>query len=157
MAATLTGIVLASGAVWGGSIGGQLQVTSNVIAFCYAQTSGIDFGDYAGSKIASLGTISVRCNQGLPYDIALDAGEHYNGVWRAVGNSGYRAEYGLYDPSNDHEWGDSDYGSTYIWGPSVGGTGTGDWSDYPVRGELFAGFAGPAGIYEDTVLVTVHF
>ena len=156
-AALMAGIVLTGGVVWGASIDGQLQVTTNVIAFCSAQTSGIDFGDYAGSKITSMGTISVRCNQGLPYDIALDSGEHYDGVWRAVGNGGYRAEYGLYDPSNDHEWGDSDYGNTYIWGPSVPALGTGDWSDYPVRGELFADFAVPAGLYEDTVLVTVHF
>jgi len=140
----------------GGSRNATLQVLANVVATCIVTASDLNFGAYTGLEVRASSTISARCNGPVGYHIALDAGSHYDGTWRAVSNMTQRIPYGLFAPSG-HEWGDEDYADTYKYGYSLAGTGTGAWQSIPLSGVLFGGVIVPVGPYQDVVAVSIYF
>lgn len=157
LAVLLGGVSLSALPARGGSSSATLQVSVTVVATCIVTASHLNFGAYTGRDVYATGTISARCNGPVGYHIALDAGSHYDGNWRAVSNMTQRIPYGLYLPSG-HEWGDEDFADTYKYGYSLAGTGTGEWQSIPVSGVLHGGVTGiPKGTYQDLVTATIYF
>lgn len=142
----------------GGTVQDAVQVSVNVVATCVATTTPVSFGDVQlEQKEVATGQIIVKCNGLVPFEIALDAGQSYDGTWRGISNGSRRIDYGLYSVLKK-EWGDSGYDDTYPWGFPVPGVGTGNAETYTVIGVLFPGtLKVPPGIYFDTVVVTLHF
>lgn len=154
LAACIAGV----GTAEAGSLQSSVQVSATVVAACVAATSPVNFGNVqlTGDATAS-GQIVVLCNGQVPYDIALDAGLHYDGAWRGVMYFTERLSYGLYTPTNT-EWGDAGFAGTYTWGDPVSAVGTGSPQTHVVNGILWAGdkLVTP-GPYSDVVKVTLHF
>jgi spore coat protein U-like protein len=158
------GISFAGAAYGAGSVTAILDVSVNLVPACTVTVTPIDFGDYDG--IASVpgapnglanGDVTVNCSDTVSYNIALDAGLHYNAPNREVSDGVNGIGYGLYqDSAYTTEWGDSDFGNTYAAGLSQGDTGNGLDQPHTVYGGLGAS-SGPLGPYTDVVTVTVHY
>lgn len=133
-----------------------LQLSVQVVASCILQARDLDFGEYLGVEKNSSTQILVKCQKELPFQLALDAGQHYDGIYRRLARGNDSIPYNLKQP-NGHEWGDSDFANTYKWAASAPGTGTGSWQVLAVNGTLSGGFIVGAGHYQDTVLATIHF
>jgi spore coat protein U-like protein len=134
-----------------------LDVTATVSSGCSVMTTPVSFGNYEGYEIAANGGITVTCTSGVGYHIALDAGQHYDGVFRNISNSTDRIPYQLMRPAVGLEWGDFDYGDTYTFGETVAGTGNGLAQNYTVEGKLLDSTGYSDGDYSDSVQVTVHY
>ena len=133
----------------------QIDVSATVVGACNVQAVPIDFGVFSGSRIDTSGQVSVTCNNGVPFNIALDAGMHSDGANRMLSNGAgailpYRLTYtGL-------DWGDAGVTNTYP-GDPVAGLGVGVPEMYAVEARLFSAVDAPPGVYTDTVTVTVAF
>ncbi|HEX7386950.1 MAG TPA: spore coat U domain-containing protein [Castellaniella sp.] len=96
-------------------------------------------------------TLGVTCN-GNPYSISLGYGLHANGQQRRmIGPNGGLLNYSLYlDPSRTQPWGNT---------PQTGysGTGNGLPQSVPVYGRVPPQPVPAAGVYNDTVVVTVSY
>lgn len=141
-----------------GTVQGNVQVSVTVVAVCLATTSPVNFGNVqlTGQATAS-GQIVVQCNGQVPFTIALNAGQHYNGSWRGVAYGTERVSYGLFAPSG-LEWGDTGYEGTYTWGAPVTGTGSGSPQPFVVSGVLYPGTTlVTPGPYSDIVKVSLYF
>ena len=152
---------LSAGLAFGGATSVQaatsapMEVMATVVSSCIVDVTPIDFGNYNGLQINTTGEISVSCNAGVPYAIALDAGLNSDGANRlmsdAVGNLlPYRLTYAGAD------WGDTGVTDTYP-GDPVAGVGVGIPEGYTVEAMLFPNQSAQPGIYTDTVTVTVAF
>jgi spore coat protein U-like protein len=102
------------------------------------------------------GGITVACPPGVPYSIALDAGQHFDGSYRNVSNGDDRVWYTIHHSLM--EWGDANHDNTYPYGTSRPGTGNG----YDQFHDFSAGLhptttTGSDGVYTDVVGVTVHY
>jgi len=132
-----------------------LDIMATVVSACSVDVSPIDFGAYDGNQINTSGEITVSCNAGVPYAIALDAGLHSDGANRYmaddVGNTlPYRLAYGT------AEWGDSGVTDTYT-GDPVSSVGVGAPESFTVDALVFSNQTAAPGVYTDTVTVTVAF
>lgn len=141
-----------------GTLQDTLQVSATVVAACVATTSSVYFGSVQlQAQVTAMGQINVQCNGMVPYDIALNAGLHFNGSWRGLSDGTERLNYGLYTPGNV-EWGDKGYEESYPWGAPVSAVGNGALQTHLVTGKLFpSGVLVKPGNYSDTVKVTLHF
>jgi spore coat protein U-like protein len=134
-----------------------LDVSATVGVACSVSAVPVNFGNFVGERIEASGSITVTCSSGAPYNIALDAGQFYDGYWRMITNGTDYLAYEIWHPMAS-EWGDSDFDGTYSWGPSVSGTGDGRGQHHPVSAALRQGAYGISdGIYADVVGVTVHY
>lgn len=157
-------VLILVGVVWfvPGSLAGTrqdtLELSVTVVSTCVATTASVNFGPVQlQTLVTATGQINVQCNGKIPYDIALNAGLHYNGSWRGVSNGTERLNYGLYAPSSA-EWGDAGYEGSYAWGNPVSSVGTGALQSHVVTGRLFpSSVLVQPGYYSDTVKVTLHF
>jgi spore coat protein U-like protein len=124
----------------------------------------VDFGNLNGNVQfeQTPGMITLNCQNGLHFWIALDAGQHYSSPARQMsGPSANLVTYLLFKDANHNvEWGDSDVPvPTYPQGSSLQGDGTGSNVGFPVYG----GVVGSSetgdlpGAYSDGVVVTVYF
>ncbi|SRR5579885_1218948 len=99
-------------------------------------------------------TITVTCTKNAPYNIGLDAGANGGGNVnnRAMNNGANLVTYQLY----------SDSGRNTVWGNTIGtntvaSSGTGSAQAFTVYGQVPAQTTPPAGVYNDTVNVTVTY
>jgi spore coat protein U-like protein len=135
-----------------------LEVDAVVISSCEVTTTPIHFGNYDGmADINVSGSVDVRCNTGINYDIALDSGANYQNLTRNISNGTDVIPYELTIPATGAEWGDMSYGNTYPWGDVVNNTGTGIAQTNTVNARLMGGHDVSLGAYNDTVNVTLHF
>jgi spore coat protein U-like protein len=128
------------------------------------------FGELSStSSVQGESDISVTAMTGTIYNIALDAGQNYDGNSRRMVNEGGEGgttpgtifvNYHLWAETGNPEipWGDSDFANTYPEGPSEGPfTGNGTTQIYtavatadPVTGVILDQFS-------DIITVTVHY
>ncbi len=135
-----------------------LEVTVTVAAVCDVIAAPLDFGVYDGAPVNASADIEVTCNDGVAYQIGLDAGLHSDGANRFLSDgNGHMIPYVLVDPATGQPWGDAGVGDTFP-APPVSATGTGAPQVFTVDGMIDAA-AGPvhSGAYADTVTVTINF
>ncbi|HKI98183.1 MAG TPA: spore coat protein U domain-containing protein [bacterium] len=155
IAALALGLSLSSGA-YAGVTSGSMPVTANIQAWCALGLNTLDLGDYAGTAVSVSNDLYVLCSKDSPYNVAMDAGLHFGAGWRRVSDGTNFATYGIFK-AGGAEWGDNDFANTYIFGSSVGATGTGTTDTHTMTAYVLSGQAVPVGTYTDTVLVSVYF
>jgi len=139
---------------------GNLQVTATVGSGCSISTTALDFGTvYEGSTTDATADVTVNCPSGTPYDIALDAGLHYDTVRRYVSDGQSSLGYRLFKSDWVTQWGDSDHANTYTQGNSLSDVGTGFDQPHAVNGRTTAA---PSGLQvgaslTDTVTATIYY
>lgn len=143
------------GAVHAMTATSTLDVTAVVGQVCTVSTSPVVFNVVNPfSDNFATGGITVTCNPGMPFDIALDAGMHFNGV-RGVTNGMYRLDYLLGSNKYSQSWGDNNL--TYP-APTIFSIATGGADLFAVDGVLLGNQPPvPFGIYTDIVGVTVSY
>jgi spore coat protein U-like protein len=104
------------------------------------------------SAVNQTSTITVTCTKNAAYNIGLDGGGSGNINARVMVNGGNNVGYQLY----------SDTGRTVVWGTTIGtntvsSSGTGSAQAFTVYGQVPAQATPPAGVYNDTVNVTVTY
>jgi spore coat protein U-like protein len=142
---------------FGATATGILNVSATVVATCSVSTTAVNFGNYQGADLYSTGDVAVTCSQGTPYNIALDAGQNFDGS-RKIGNGVDAIPYALcqYGPCVG-QWGDASYGDTYSAGYSLADTGNGASQSHTVYGWLLGTGPVSPGNYTDVVNVTVYY
>jgi spore coat protein U-like protein len=151
-------VISLSGAAYGATTTGILDVSANVVPVCTVSTTAVSFGSYDGTAaVLENGDVTVNCATGTLYNIALDAGLNFAGGWRNISDGVNFISYALYKDTIATEWGDFDFANTYTTGSSVGDTGAGTSQPHIVYGKLFGAVLGPTGPYTDVVTVTVHY
>ena len=151
--------LLIAGAAYAATATATLDVSAWVGAACTVQTTPVDFGQYDDANITyGSGDITVTCPAAFPYNIALDAGLHYDEVYRTVSDGINQMEYGIGVPGNPLiEWGDSDYDNTYPNGASISDVGDGSPQPHVFDAAIPPQGVFPDGVYSDTVGVTVYY
>ncbi|HEY0719611.1 MAG TPA: spore coat U domain-containing protein, partial [Gammaproteobacteria bacterium] len=144
------------GSAHAGTVTTTLDVSAIVGIACSVSTAPVVFNvtDPFQDTFAN-GSVTVTCNPGMPFDIALDAGQNYNGSLRGVKDSGgNRLDYDLGSTLGGQPWGDN--GLTY-WAPVVIAQATGGADEFTVYGTLWGGQPAFNGVYSDVVSVTVTY
>jgi spore coat protein U-like protein len=134
-------------------------VTASILAACTVSGSGLSFGTYSGSQLLGNGSIGVNCAPGISYNVALNAGAHFNVNTRQMNNGvGFDLPYKLFkDVGLVNEWGDQCGANTISFAFCQGGAGSGANQIITVYGQIPAGGTSVSGNYTDTVVVTVLF
>ncbi len=133
----------------------NFQIMASVQNDCRIDSiSTLDFGTVfqtLSQNVDSTATITVTCN-GASYRVSLGNGLHANGQQRRMQgpNSGL-LNYGLYkDAARGQVWGSN-------WNDQLTGTGNGQPQPLTVYGRVPPQTVPGAGIYTDTVVVTVSY
>jgi len=134
---------------------GSLINTATVLASCTVVGSTIAFGNYTSSQVDQTGNVAVLCTNGTSYTIGLDAGAGTGAtttVRKLSGSLGGTLNYALY----------RDSGHTNNWGSTIGtdtqaGTGNGLLQNLTVYGRIAGSQTPLAGVYTDTVTVTLTY
>ena len=129
--------------------------TAAVLASCTVVGSAIAFGNYSSTQVDQTGSIAVVCTNGISYSVGLDAGAGSGAsiaVRKLTGSLGGSLNYGLY----------RDSGRTSNWGSTIGtdtqaGTGDGLLQNLTVYGRIASAQTPLAGVYTDTVTVTLTY
>lgn len=118
----------------------------------------VAFGSHGNlaSAVTATGSVDVYCTSGLPYEIALDAGQG-NGATVAVrlmtGPNSATVAYSLFkDDQHQELWGDDLVEQT-----TKAGTGTGAAQTHTIYGRVPVQTTPASGAYSDTVTVVVHY
>lgn len=117
----------------------------------------LDFGSRGllNTDVVQQSAVSVLCTEGLAYDLALNAGVNDIGggtTARRMINGANDVTYDLFqDSGRNQHWGDE------IGTDTLSSTGTGVVQTWPVYGLVPAQDTPPAGLYLDTVTVTVTY
>ncbi len=148
--------------VWCGSIPNarianpRFTVRANVVPNCLVNATDIDFGDAGvlSGNVDATGTITVRCNAGVSYQISLDGGTSgaTDPTARRMTNGSHAVRYGIY----------RDAGHTRPWGSTLGvntvaATATGLDQVFTTYGRVPPQPTPPPGTYTDTIVVTVTY
>jgi spore coat protein U-like protein len=162
----IAALLLAGSAQAANQQGANVQLSLEVSGTCSLDVNGIQgFGAWptgsTGSTGVALGSLGVNCAAGVAYAVGIDAGQHYEGAYRRMGNGGVYVPYVLrVGGSNGPEWGDtglstilSSYMETHP-APAVQENGDGSLQSFSLWGDADISDA-PAGTYSDTVNVTV--
>lgn len=138
------------------SVTEQMPVTITIENACDLSTSPttLDFGTQGvlAANVDAVSTIAVTCTTSAPYDIGLDGGGSGDINARVMTNGSDEVAYQLYQEA----------GRTTVWGNTVDvdtveGTGSGTEQYLSVYGRVPAQATPPAGVYNDTVLVTATY
>jgi spore coat protein U-like protein len=145
-------------ATWSATSTANLNVQITITNQCLiGSTSDVNFGTTGLISVAGIsatGTINVQCTLATPYNIGLDAGlgSGATEAQRKMTLAGATVIYSLYqDPTHLVVWGNT-VGST-----TLTGLGTGISVPIPVYGFVPSQVTPAAGVYTDTVIVTVTF
>jgi spore coat protein U-like protein len=135
---------------------GSASVTATVSSNCTVGATSISFGSHGilSSNADAQGTLSIQCNQSLPYAVSLDGGLSgaTNPTQRTMTFSAASVVYGLYqDSARSLPWGASSGVNT------VSGTGTGLTQTLTVYGRVAPQTTPTAGTYTDTIVATVTY
>ncbi|MEO8747722.1 MAG: spore coat U domain-containing protein [Rhodanobacter sp.] len=136
----------------------NMPVKITIQAACDIHTVGpttLDFGTQGvlSAAVAGTSTLTVTCTSGAAYSMTLDGGHTANVAARTMINGANAVGYQLY----------SDLAHANVWGlvgnnaGQTGGTGNGSAQTYTVYGNVPAQTTPPAGVYNDTILVTVTY
>jgi spore coat protein U-like protein len=137
---------------------GNMTVRITIQAECKVQTAtDLDFGT-AGvidANVDQTSTISVQCTNSTPYNVGLGAGAGAGAttaIRKMTGPASAVVNYSLYrDPARALLWG------TTIGTDTVAGTGNGAAQPLTVYGRVPPQTTPGAGIYTDTVAITVTY
>lgn len=136
----------------------QFNVQITITAECLINSAtDLNFGSpgVIAADIDATSTITVQCTNGTPYDIGLDAGAGTGATVAArlmTGPGSETVTYSLYtDAAHSDVWGNT------IATDTVTGTGTGSAQAFTVFGQVQAQSTPAAGVYNDTVTVTVTY
>ena len=130
--------------------------TATISAICLVSATTVDFGSNGvlAGTIDGAGSLSVQCTNTTPYVVSLGLGTG-TGVLlptaRKMTKGTETVTYGLY----------SDVNRAVAWGTGAGqtvsGAGTGNAASIPVYGRIPSQTTPSAGVYNDTVVVTVTY
>jgi len=140
-----------------------MSVSATVASACSVSATALNFGPLSSlipQGTSTTSTITVTCDNGVPYNIALDAGLALISAQRHIVFGMANVAYSLCkDAPCMLAWGDTGFGNTFTGGSVQAGAGTGAAQPYTVYGIAGIGSSSPlpAGSYTDTVTVTVHF
>jgi spore coat protein U-like protein len=137
---------------------GNMTVRITIQAECKIQTaSDLDFGtkgvlDAATDQASAIG---VQCTTGQTYNVGLSAGAGSGAttaVRKMTGPATATINYSLYrDPARTLPWG------VTIGTDTLAGTGNGDVQSLSVYGRVPSQITPAAGVYTDTVAITVTY
>ncbi|MDP9104912.1 MAG: spore coat U domain-containing protein [Candidatus Eremiobacteraeota bacterium] len=142
-----------------GSVSGSMAVSATVLSSCLTVVPApMAFGNYdpaAASSLTATSTIAVTCTPGTVASITMDAGQN---AGSATAFSGRALKFGtttlpyqiFKDAARTQVWGDGTNGGSQ----AVSVTGIGTLTAYA---HIPAGASVPAGVYSDTINVTVSF
>jgi len=129
-------------------------VTATVTSQCAVSATTLDFGT-VGLLLANTdgaSTISVQCALGIAYQVGLDNGQHATGTTRRMTGPGGLLNYELYRNSGrTQRWGSTLNSDTVI------GLGTGGNQSLTVYGRVPGQTTPTAGVYNDTITITVTY
>lgn len=138
----------------------SMTVNSTVTANCIVSTTAVAFGNVdvtAGTNVDGTGTFSVTCTNGTAWAAAANAGSGTGATLatRKMANGTNLLNYALYtDTARTTVWGDAATTAT----AKVSGTGSGSAQSNTIYGRVASGQTSlPAGVYADTVTVTVTY
>jgi spore coat protein U-like protein len=119
-------------------------------ATCGVTTQPVSFGNYdtlGGNALDGVGNVRVSCDSETSVTIAIGAGTGSVEARRMTSGAA-QLDYNLYrDPTR-----------LMIWGDGIGSvTTTGTTLDLPVYGKIPASQNVPAGLYADSVTVTITY
>lgn len=121
--------------------------------------TGVAFGNYSFTNLTATdatGNIQVSCRsgQGIDYEILLSTGGSGNYASREMTSGANKLQYNLYiDAGYSVVWGDGHSGTSKISGEFRSSQAR----NHSVYGRLPAGQNMPAGVYTDTIIVTINF
>ena len=144
---------LFAGSAQASVVSSTFQVKINVGFDCTFSATDLDFGirGVLTGNIDAASALSVTCSTGLAYKIDMDEGIGTGATLDnrlMTGPAGATAGYSLYlDNARSSVWGTSRY---Y-------GTGSGVVQTIPVYGRVFQQSTPRAGLYSDTITVTVTY
>lgn len=149
---------LMAGPAFAATATGNLTVRITIQAECKIQSAAdLDFGTRGviDANIDQTTTISVQCTNSTPYTVGLSAGAGAGAtvaVRKMTGPAAAAINYTLY----------RDAARTQVWGVTVGtdtvaGTGNGSAQPLTVYGRVPAQTTPAAGVYTDTVAITVTY
>lgn len=139
----------------------QFQVSATVLDSCLVAATNLVFGSYApssGNVLNATSVVTATCTAGTDYEIALDTGSNGSNsgtiTTRAMASeSSNYLNYELYlDESRSTVWGDVSSGNTVQNTSALLGVNT-----HTVYGQIPADQYVPAGLYSDTIQVTVTY
>lgn len=121
-------------------------------AVCDVNAQQVSFGNYdsiGGAAVDGVGSVNVACDSSVAFTVALTAG---SGTFedRRMAAGAEQLSYNLYTNSS----------RTAVWGDGISGSGvsaSGTDAELTVFGRIGAGQNVPAGIYLDSVTVTVTY
>jgi len=139
--------------------------TATVAANCNISTSALNFGSVSStiaSNVDASATVTAKCTNTTPYSIGLDNGANASGAQRRVrlAATANFVNYNLYtDSARSNAWKTSTATTSCTGGASTCalGTGTGSNQSVTVYGRIPPQTATAAGLFTDTVVVTVTF
>lgn len=153
-----TAMIIAGPSAMAATATGNMTVTITIQSQCTIQTIGnLDFGTSGviTANIAQTATIGVQCTSGSTYNVGLSAGAAPGATVttrQMVGTGAATINYGLYrDSAHIQNWG------VTIGTDTVAGTGNGSIQNLTVYGQVPAQSTPAAGVYTDTVAITVTY
>jgi len=158
-------ICAAPAAAQAGTATANLSVSITITAACTINAATLTFPSTAGTSllataVAASTTVSVTCTSGSPYTVGMDNGLNASGNQRRMINGANFINYGLYlDNAHTLPW---TTGATNTTCTTAGqcyiGTGNGSAQSINIYGNVpTVATAPPAGIYTDTVLMTITY
>lgn len=131
-------------------------INATVAANCLLAIQNIDFGSTGilGANVDATGGVTITCTPGTPYTVSLNNGANGSApAARKMKKGAETVTYGLYkDNARSQVWGDA-----ATPGSTVAGTGSGAAQNLTVYGRVPAQTTPSAGLYTDTVVVTVTY
>jgi len=132
----------------------SFDVKAVVVSNCLVATEPVNFGSHGvlGSNIDSTGSVLVKCTPATDYTIRLDGGgADAAPTARQMIKGAEAITYGLYrNGARDQPWGDTE-------GTTAAGSGNGGFQTHVVYGRVPPQTTPTAGLYTDTVVVTVDY
>ncbi|WP_192256484.1 Csu type fimbrial protein [Mesorhizobium silamurunense] len=129
-------------------------INALVAANCLVSTHDIDFGSTGAlsANVDTTGQVSVTCTPAAAYTVSLNGGTTGSPpAARKMSKGAETVTYGLYkDADRTQPWGDAA-------GSTVPGTGSGIAQNLTVYGRVPPQATPSAGVYTDTVVVTVTY
>jgi spore coat protein U-like protein len=155
--AVLVTFGLASTSLFAATVTNTMPVQITIQNACNVSTTApttLDFGTQGPltANVDQTATITVTCTTGANYNVGLDGGGGGAINARRMVNGANTVAYQLY----------SDSSRTVVWGNTVGtdtvaGSGNGSAQPFTVYGRVPPQATPPAGVYNDTVNVTVTY
>ncbi len=126
-----------------------------VVPACTVGAGLHDFGGVSGllaGNTDATSAISLRCTYRAPWQVGLDNGQNASGQVRRMTGPGGLVTYELYrNTTRSQRWGNTLNTDTFT------GTGTGTTQNLTVYGRVPAQSPRAAGVYTDTIVVTVTY